>query len=1016
MRLGPKATNPASPTTTLWMPTASSLQPVCLTLQIPFGVANLLSGAATSLKHASPHDLPAYPIVGLQNTGASAGTAATLANANQKPIELWKPGSIPAANKAATLAKDYKPDPLWQPELSAAGSKAALYADRKGADVKIWRPTGTDAGHSAAGQAMRMKGLSPQLDDGHTLEGGKRALTAATGAMSSSRNRSGSTPTPVSSYPDASNSAANALKAATTAGRTPKKTQPTPTASPGLSIDAAKIHNQALTNLSREMYTSHPPVAPETEEKKRQDTLRAAAVSMAKKMYDVQQRQAQEAAALRRSDSQYAANSAADRPQSSASSAETGPPQYANLQEAAKKLATERLAKLHDEHAAYRNYYGTQKPQNRKLSIRGRRRASSDGQAGDSDEERSKQIRSEMSLFTDKLAQVDGKKRKQDRDSLLAAAQRNVRASMTAQDARVFNDTGKVSPAMMAEWEAKARAKAESESEARLVNHGMVNIGGGKFLDQSEVDAIATAKVQPTLDEITDTAERHRERDEELRQQQLERERIAAEKATDDKERAAKTKEEWKRFRGKKTYIVVDSANRISDEEKREERAKKEEAKAKKAEEKRRRDEEKRKSRGEKTAEAVPLVASAEEPLGGKEPEIVGTKPSTGDEEKLDPKSSSSPEFGAKREPANSTEEGENQPLVVSSAEEIARRVFAAPVEGETAATDTEALGGEAQGLANATSNTSDAPVVGAEKEEASLQRASSTPSPISDPKLSTTNSQPSASVATRIALPAAAVAPSTETTVSGPSTPKSPKSKDSSKVSTWLKTKLSRRTSKATPVPASSAAGETAGEKMHISEPKDPKVFVGGANLGDDTTKTSSEQGDSSMREVALAGKEAGPVDAPAALPVSPTSPNEPTVSRALGDHEDDEDDESTSISSLSSDEDTRGRSAIRLADTLPQNDQPIFGSTAATHDRQANNATAEISQPKESLENPSLDTASSAQGGPSSTGAETEDFEEARDTFESEKLAPPEKGVLGGQGRKSDSPARDSKFVEEL
>ena len=995
----------------------------------------MLSGAATSLKHASPHDLPAYPIVGLQNTGASAGTAANLANANQKPFEHWKPGSIPAANKAATLAKDYKPDPLWQPELSAAGSKAALYADRKGADVKIWRPSGTDAGHSAAGQAMRMKGLSPQLDDGHTVEGGKRALTAATGAMSSSRNRSGSTPTPVSSYPDASNSAANALKAATTAGRTPKKTPPAPTASPGFSIDAAKIHNQALTNLSREMYTSHPPVAPETEEKKRQDTLRAAAVSMAKKMYDVQQRQAQEAAALRRSDSQYAANSATDRPLSSASSAETAPPQYANLQEAAKKLATERLAKLHDEHAAYRNYYGTQKPQNRKLSIRGRRRASSDGQAGDSDEERSKQIRSEMSLFTDKLAQVDGKKRKQDRDSLLAAAQRNVRASMTAQDARVFNDTGKVSPAMMAEWEAKAKAKAESESEARMVNHGMVNIGGGKFLDQSEVDAIATAKVQPTLDEITDTAERHRERDEELRQQQLERERLAAEKIADDKERAAKTKEEWKRFRGEQTSIAVNLANPISDEEKRGERARKEEAKAKKAEEKRRRDEEKRKSRGEKTAEAVPLVASTEEPLGGKEAETVGTKPLTGDEEKPDPTS----EIEAEREPAKTTEEGQDQPLAVSSAEEVARRVFAAPVEGEStsaAVTDTEALGGEAQELANATSNTSDAPVVGAEKaeapvvgaekaeapvvgaekEEAPVVGASATTSPTSDPKHSTSTSQPSAPVATRIALPAAAVAPSTETTVSGPSTTKSPKSKDSSKVSTWLKTKLSRRTSKATPVATSSAAGETVGDKMHISEPKDPKVFVGGANLGDDTTKTSSEQGHSSMREVALAGKEAGPVDAPAALPVSPASPNEATVPGALGDHEDDEDDESTSISSLSSDEDTRGRSAIRLADTLPQNDQPIFGSTAATHDRHANNAAAEVSKPKESLENPSLDTASSAPRQPSSTGVETDDFEEARDTFESEKLAPPEKGVLAGQERKSDSPARDSKFVEEL
>lgn len=416
-----------------------------------------------------------------------------------------------------------------------------------------------------------------------------------------------------------------------------------------------------------------------------------------------------------------------------------------------------------------------------------------------------------------------------------------------------------------------------------------------------------------------------------------------------------------------------------------------------------------------------------ERPVGAtKESDVVGTKPSPRDEEKLDPTSASTSEFEAvatstaKHEPAKTTEGGERQALAVSSAEEVARRVFAAPVEGKSAAaavTDTEALDGKAQELANATSNTSDAPVVGAEKKEAPFQGASSTSSHTSDPIRSTTKSQPSAPLSSRIALPAAAVAPSTETTVSGPSTPKSPKSKDSSKVSTWLKTKLSRRTSKATPVAASSAAGETGGDKLQISEPKDPKVFVGGANLGDDTTKTSSELGDSSMREVALAGKEAGPVDAPAALPVSPTSPNEPTVPRALGDHEDDDgDDESTSISSLSSDEDTRGRSAIRLADTLPQNDQPIFGSTAATHDRHANKATAEVSHPKESLESRSLDTASSAQRQPSSTGVETEDFEEARDTFESEKLAPPEKGVLGDQGRKSDSPARDSKFVEEL
>lgn len=528
------------------------------------------------MKHADIRDLPAFPVVGLSDPESSAGAAASLANKDHKSFEHWKPGDIPAASKAAMLAKDYKAAPLWHPELSAAGSKAALLAQKEGADVKIWRPSPTeagskaallaqkeggdvkiwkpsptDAGNSAAGQAMRTKGLSPQVDYGHTEEGGRRAMLAATQSMAGGRKRAGSTPVEPSLYPDSKNSAANALKAATSVSRAAGRTQPEPRVPAGPTINAGKIHNAAVTNLSREMYTSHPPVAPEVEEKNKQAGLRAAAVSMAKQMYDVQQKAIEAAAETRRSDSSYAATSVHNRPASVASEESYNPPQYINLQEAAQKLAAERLAKLHDEHAAYRTYYGTQAaPQTHKLSIRGRRRrASSEGQ--EDDEERSQQIRSEMSLFTDKLAQVDAKKRQQDRNSLLAAAQRNVKASMHGMDERVFNETGKVSPAMMDEWEEKAKAKAKAESSARMVNHGKVNIGGGRYMDQSEIDAIAAAKVQPTIDEVTAAAEEHRARDEELRQQQLERERLAAEKAQDQKERDAKTKEDWRRFKGK---------------------------------------------------------------------------------------------------------------------------------------------------------------------------------------------------------------------------------------------------------------------------------------------------------------------------------------------------------------------------------------------------------------------------------------------------------------------------------
>ena len=402
---------------------------------------------------------------------------------------------------------------------------------------------------------MRSKLPPSRVTRGGTADGNKKALQAAVGAVSGNRKRSDSTPITTNTYPDAQNSASNALKAATSAGRPSKAPQTTGTPSQS-QLNAGKIHNAAVTNLSREMYTSHPPVAPEVEEKNKQDTLRAAAVVMAKKMYDVQQKKIAEDAALRRADSQYAASHAGERPLSSTSSGGAEPPKYVNLEEAARKLASERLAKLHDEHAAYRNYYGQSSAPSKRMSLRGRRRASSDGNAGDSDQERSKQIRTQMSIFSDQVTQVDEKKRKQDRESLLAAAQRNVRANMDAQDQRVFSETGKVSPAMMAEWEAKARAKAELDSSARLANHGMVNIGGGKFLDQSEVDAIAAAKVQPTLDDITENAERQRARDEEIRQQQLERQRIASEKTADDKERESKTKDEWRRFRGKSSMFL----------------------------------------------------------------------------------------------------------------------------------------------------------------------------------------------------------------------------------------------------------------------------------------------------------------------------------------------------------------------------------------------------------------------------------------------------------------------------
>ena len=512
----------------------------------------VLIGAATSLKHASPRDLPSFPSAGLSNNESSAGAAASLAAANQKTFEHWKPEHSGPANQAAMLAKDYKATPLWHPETSAAGSKAALLAAKSGGNVDIWQPDSSKEGNFAAGQAMRNKSASPPVDMRTSGEKTNRALMAATGAMSG-RQRSGSSPAHTSNYPDSANSAANALNAATKANRPTKRPQNATTDLPGLSVqDATRIHNAAVTNMSREMYTANPPVAPEVEERNRQAGLRAAAVSMAKSMYDVQQKVLL-THPERQSDSHHAASSVHNRKPSTSEGTDDGRrsvDQYVNLQEAARKLAAERLAKLDNADNNYRDYYGTNVPTRSRLSMRGRRRASSDGQIADSDQALSQKIRSEMSLFNSKVAEVDAQKRQKDRESLMAAAKRNVTKNMQGMDEQVFANMGRVSATTKAEWEAKAKNRAEEDSKARMLNYGKVDVGGGKYLEQAELESIAAGKVQPTLDEITKKAEEERARDEARKQAAEEQRRIAIEKAEDDKERAARTKEEWQRMKG----------------------------------------------------------------------------------------------------------------------------------------------------------------------------------------------------------------------------------------------------------------------------------------------------------------------------------------------------------------------------------------------------------------------------------------------------------------------------------
>ena len=445
-------------------------------------------------------------------------------------------------------------------------------------------------------------------------------------------------------------------------------------------------------------------------------------------------------------------------------------------------------------------------------------------------------------------------------------------------------------------------------------------------------------------------------------------------------------------------------------------------------EERRMRDEEKRNAREAKAASEAPVVVTKEEEskgdaeagteaaVAGPEPPVLDPIPATtpletneskletlpSDEEKTDSKpmaiSESDPTDASEANLAPlSTKDSELSPVYPAESgghlsgnpEEIARRVFSAPVEGEPAtSTKLEDTTSGTEELVNETSNTEKAPVIAAETSTIPATETKQTPV-VSKPSNA---GKPEAPIAARVtpAIPAA----TTETTVSGPAASKLTKDKDTGKVSSWLKTKFSRRASKPTKPESTTAPTESK-----------EKGFIGGVNLtGPDASNTSSDHGDSSMREVALAGKDSAQTTATTEVPlVSPTAHDDlysasdrslhtgPTAAGTLAR----DSLSSPSISSLSSDEDTRGRSAI------PREQEPITQNQFV----------------HEEIEKGHIDPAllPQSKGSDSSNGG-GEEFEEARDRFDTEKLSPPAAGVIGGTGRKSDSPARDSKFVEDL
>lgn len=293
-----------------------------------------------------------------------------------------------------------------------------------------------------------------------------------------------------------------------------------------------------ITTMTRNMFTSHPPVKPEVDEQTTNERIHQSAVEMAKKMY--QQQQLNRIESSQDDDEGDAGNTSANR--------------FVNLQDAAYRQAQERLAKLQDEHEKnrrYQEYYTPEKPLRRRFTIMDKLRRRSASESDVEDRSRSDLVQQQMSLFTSRLDQVDEEKRERDREALLIAARRNVKASLQGMDEQHYFETGKVNPTILGDWQVRAQQAAQLRHDTRGEDSGRVDIGGGMFMDADEIDAIAARRVRPVLDDIHEKAEAERERlasiklEEEARKAEAERER--------DRER--ELKDIQKRARGKPELI-----------------------------------------------------------------------------------------------------------------------------------------------------------------------------------------------------------------------------------------------------------------------------------------------------------------------------------------------------------------------------------------------------------------------------------------------------------------------------
>ncbi|EAW11156.1 uncharacterized protein ACLA_088450 [Aspergillus clavatus NRRL 1] len=440
---------------------------------------------------------------------ASAGAALAHAKSRRGSLTPARTGTAGYQVFEGRVAEASPPRP------SSEVYKAALSAVRESRPITSLPPVVTGYKHD----------ISTTPDEFYDIQRDSldrdKAIRAATGAYRMSRTRADSAPSkpPVTREAPYAASVAGSVK--------PETEVEAPLAKIDSSLEASRINHLARANA--QLYTERPFVG--LEDKDRRNSLRAATLSMSRDTYEITETSREEERPREPSAALYAAQRGHNRMQAQRTVTKTDPnalQQAISLQQAAQQRAAEKLAKLHEE--SYQEYYGVDSQAPRPgLSLR-LRRASVDSDTTTNDAERSREIRHQMTSLRSRLNAVDERKT-QDRASLMEAARRNVNATMHDMDMNIYNETGRPPPSMQKEWEEAAMERAQrevAEDREYYETPDRVNIGGEKYIQMTDVEALARSRLQPTFDEMSDRAEKQRAKELEARLDEEERERYEA--------------------------------------------------------------------------------------------------------------------------------------------------------------------------------------------------------------------------------------------------------------------------------------------------------------------------------------------------------------------------------------------------------------------------------------------------------------------------------------------------------